>query len=152
MVHSSRRSDAAGVASLRTAAIATVLFAMSTGLVAGEPVAPPVDPLPAPAETNSAEPPLTPATCPDLRDLVAAWRDRPPSRPGIRLEGTVAKVEHQGPLAFTYICEQPDAVLVCFEYERRELRPGDRVVVEGIVAGTWDKGPVLDPCGTTRLE
>lgn len=91
-------------------------------------------------------------TCAALRALIDTWRESRPGTAALRLTGEVVKVERQGPLAFTYVCAEPDAVLVCFQYAQTELAVGDRVIVDGVVAGTWDKGPVLDPCGTHRLE
>lgn len=67
-------------------------------------------------------------------------------------EGRVARIERDGAMTLVFVCEGADATAACVEYRDDGVRVGDRVRVHGVVAGTWDKGPMLDPCATTRVN
>jgi hypothetical protein len=90
-------------------------------------------------------------TCAELRTIAEAAA---PDREGVRLlfEGPVARIERDGAMALVFVCGGDDATAACLEYRDGGLAVGDRVRVHGLVAGTWDKGPMLDPCGTTRVN
>lgn len=109
-------------------------------------------PAPVSAGVKRAESRFVATTCADLASAVEARVGGGSEVPGLLFDAPVVRTETDKGMALTFLCGEPGVTAVCLEYQNGGVRVGERVRVEGIVAGTWDKGPVLDPCGTTRQE
>jgi hypothetical protein len=109
-------------------------------------------PLPALAGVERAPDRSLATTCSDLRAAAEAAAKDGGEKTRLLFEGRVARIEKDGAMTLVFVCDGPDAMAACIEYRDDGARVGDRVRVHGVVAGTWDKGPMLDPCATTRAN
>lgn len=130
----------------------SIRLSFSSFLSAVLAVAPIAAPAPSLAGVERADGKVTATTCAELAGVLDRWKQAPPEWPGLLFEGPVLKTERDGPTALVFVCLSPDATAVCIDLGNPRLASGDRVRVQGVVSGTWDKGPVLDPCGAARLD
>lgn len=104
-----------------------------------------------PAFSGADLPARSSAKCDEIRGM-SSDLPQPDVRIDLSVVGELTAVKTDGALWYLITCNLPDVRIMCVTYQSNDMKPGDRVFMQGGYSRIDANHIVLDPCLANRFD